>query len=299
MKTFFLTPSVVTDRPMPTSHDGHNPSSSDVSIDADPSTSDASNRLPTVEEGLILDLNTLTETHSSALPCSSMNIDQITTTTPSPTRSLSTDYELPSLLHETLDSVYESEPRENLKTPENVNPTEANLPSSLHNLNQASSSSATLEEIRPFPKAAPLLENRRNSRKRKSAIYTDTPEKLKLLDMKNKREDLKKKKTETKNRIGKGMSKGKGKGKGKAKAKEKGTDKVNEIADDTVDENDGNVDSDDESTICLECTESYADSVPGEQWIQCITCKLWVHAKCVRGNLLFFECKHCISDIED
>ncbi|CAG9794402.1 unnamed protein product [Diatraea saccharalis] len=57
----------------------------------------------------------------------------------------------------------------------------------------------------------------------------------------------------------------------KGKGKGKGTDKVNEVADDTVDENDGNVDSDDESTICLECTESYADSVPGEQWIQCIT----------------------------
>ncbi|KAF2890002.1 hypothetical protein ILUMI_16171, partial [Ignelater luminosus] len=55
----------------------------------------------------------------------------------------------------------------------------------------------------------------------------------------------------------------------------------------------------DESTICLECTESYADSVPGEQWIQCITCKLWAHSKCARGNLMFFECKHCISDIED
>ncbi|CAH2089669.1 unnamed protein product [Euphydryas editha] len=68
----------------------------------------------------------------------------------------------------------------------------------------------------------------------------------------------------------------------------------------TVDENDGNaLNSDDESTICLECTEFYVDSVPGEQWVQCITCKLWAHSKCVRGNLMFFECKHCTSDIED
>lgn len=28
--------------------------------------------------------------------------------------------------------------------------------------------------------------------------------------------------------------------------------------------------SDSDSTICIECTESYADSIPGEQWIQCI-----------------------------
>ncbi|CAH2105161.1 unnamed protein product [Euphydryas editha] len=55
----------------------------------------------------------------------------------------------------------------------------------------------------------------------------------------------------------------------------------------------------DESTICLECTEFYVNSVPGEQWVQCITCKLWAHSKCVRGNLMFFECKHCTSDIED
>ncbi|CAH2004209.1 unnamed protein product [Acanthoscelides obtectus] len=99
--------------------------------------------------------------------------------------------------------------------------------------------------------------------------------------MKNKRETYKNKKTDTKDRIEKGIGEGKGKGKGKGK----GTDKVDEIADDTVDENDGNaVDSDDESTICLECTESYVDSVPGEQWIQCITCKLWAHSKCVRGK---------------
>ncbi|CAH1956602.1 unnamed protein product [Acanthoscelides obtectus] len=111
--------------------------------------------------------------------------------------------------------------------------------------------------------------------------------------MKYKRETYKKKKTDTKDRIEKGKGKSKGKGKGKGK----GTDRVDEIADDTVDENDGNaVDSDDESAICLECTESYVVSVPGEQ---CITCKLWAHSKCVRGDLMFFECKHCASDIED
>ncbi|CAH2105597.1 unnamed protein product [Euphydryas editha] len=66
--------------------------------------------------------------------------------------------------------------------------------------------------------------------------------------MKNKRETFKKKKTDTKNRIEKGKGKDKGKGKGKGKGKRKGTNKVNEIADDTVDENDGNaVNSDDEN----------------------------------------------------
>lgn len=40
------------------------------------------------------------------------------------------------------------------------------------------------EEIRPFPKAAPRLGGRRNILKRKSTIYTDTPEKENLLENK-------------------------------------------------------------------------------------------------------------------
>ncbi|CAH1966241.1 unnamed protein product [Acanthoscelides obtectus] len=198
------------------------------------------------EEVPIPDHHTIIETHYLAPQCLSVNTEQITTTTPSPTRSLRTECESPSLFDETFNSVFEPELRENLKTPENVHSTEANVPPSLHNLNLSSTSSATFEVLRPFPKAAPL-KNRRNIRKRKSTIYTDTPQKLNLLDMKNKRETYKKKQTDTKDRIekGKGNEKGKGKGKGK------GTDKVDEIADDTVDENDGNaVDSDDESTIC-------------------------------------------------
>ncbi|CAH1999390.1 unnamed protein product [Acanthoscelides obtectus] len=79
---------------------------------------------------------------------------------------------------------YEPELRENLKTPENVHSTEANVPPSLHNLNLSSTSSATFEGLRPFPKAAPLLENRRNIRKHKSTIYTDTPEKIQRTESK-------------------------------------------------------------------------------------------------------------------
>ncbi|CAH2010132.1 unnamed protein product [Acanthoscelides obtectus] len=195
MKTCFLTPSLgsyVTDRL--TSPDGDNPSACDVSTVSVPSTSDASNRLSIVEEVPIPDHHTITETHSLAPQCLSVNTDQITTTTPSPTRSLRTECESPSLFDETFNSVFEPELRENLKTPVNVHSTEANVPPSLYNLNLFSTSSATFEELRPFPKSAPLLENRRNIRKRNSTIYPDTPEKLSLLDMKNKRETYKKKK---------------------------------------------------------------------------------------------------------
>ncbi|KAF2902807.1 hypothetical protein ILUMI_03378 [Ignelater luminosus] len=140
--------SYVTDRPMPNSHDAGNSSACDVSTVAVPSISDASNRLSNVEEVPIPDHHTVTETHTLAPQCSSVNTDQITNTMPSPTRSLSTECESPSLLDETLNSVYEAELRKNLKIPENVHPPEANVPLSLYNLNLASTSSATLEEVK-------------------------------------------------------------------------------------------------------------------------------------------------------
>lgn len=37
--------------------------------------------------------------------------------------------------------------------------------------------------------------------------------------------------------------------------------------------NDEEDESDEDETFCLECTESYSLSVPGEEWIQCTTCK--------------------------
>ncbi|KAL3281016.1 hypothetical protein HHI36_004240 [Cryptolaemus montrouzieri] len=163
----------------------------------------------------------------------------------------------------------------------------------------SSTSIATPEEIRPFPKAAPHFENRRSVRKRKSTIYTDTPEKENLMEIKQKQErketfkktksqsrTVQKTKKQLKN-IGKDIGKEKGKGKGKEK------DVTGERSADDATDSDC---SDDDDTICLECTESYADSIPGEQWAQCITCKLWSHSKCKSGNLMFFECKHCTSE---
>ncbi|CAH1999387.1 unnamed protein product [Acanthoscelides obtectus] len=171
-----------------------------------------------VEEVPIPDHHTKTETNSLAPQCLSVNTDQITTTTPSPTRSLRTECELSSLFDETFNSIF-GQLRENLKTPENVHSTEVNVPPSLHNLNISSISSATFEELRPFPEAAPLLENRRNIRKRKSAIYTDTSEKLTLLDMKNKRDTYKKKKNRYKGQNRKRKRKGHRKRKGQRKRK--------------------------------------------------------------------------------
>ncbi|CAH2018171.1 unnamed protein product [Acanthoscelides obtectus] len=70
--------SYVTGRPMLTSPVGDNSSACDVSTVSVPSTSDAT----IVEEVPIPDHHTITETHSPAPQCLSVNTDQITTTIP-------------------------------------------------------------------------------------------------------------------------------------------------------------------------------------------------------------------------
>ncbi|CAH0686319.1 unnamed protein product [Spodoptera exigua] len=47
--------------------------------------------------------------------------------------------------------------------------------------------------------------------------------------------------------------------------------------------------SDDDDAICLECTESYSASKPGEEWVQCIT-------YLVRDNRRFlkYRCYECL-----
>ncbi|CAH2014459.1 unnamed protein product [Acanthoscelides obtectus] len=127
--------------------DSDNPSAYDVSTVSVPSSSDASNRLSIVEEVTIPDHHTITETHSLVPQCLSVNTDQITTTTPSPTRSLRTECASLSLFDEAFNSVFEPELRENLKIPENVHSTEANVPPSLQNLDLSSTSSATAKTL--------------------------------------------------------------------------------------------------------------------------------------------------------
>ncbi|KAL3278031.1 hypothetical protein HHI36_013372 [Cryptolaemus montrouzieri] len=113
-------------------------------------------------------------------------IDQATA---SRTGSTSTECESPSVIDDVSNFLYEAAPREHLKTQETVRPPETEILLNLtllSNLNMPSTSFATSEEIRPFPKAPPRLEDRRSVRKRKSTIYTDTPEKENLMEMKQK-----------------------------------------------------------------------------------------------------------------
>lgn len=55
--------------------------------------------------------------------------------------------------------------------------------------------------------------------------------------------------------------------------------------------------SDEEDTICLVCGELYSESRPGEQWIQCVQCKLWSHFLCTPQNSRsYYICHNCDSD---
>jgi len=61
------------------------------------------------------------------------------------------------------------------------------------------------------------------------------------------------------------------------------------------------VSSDEEDDyFCIVCLGAYSKSRKGEDWIQCNSCKKWAHEKCAgKQNVLFFNCKHSSSDIED
>ncbi|CAK1588432.1 unnamed protein product [Parnassius mnemosyne] len=204
-----------------------------------------------------------------------------------PISTLHTSCELPCIL----DAISGTNEDKGFKTPEKSPVTQA------RSLNMPSTSFNLPEEIRPFPKAGPRLENKKNIRKRKSTIYTDTPEKENLMELKIKQQSRKTlTKKSKKPKIMEEKFKGASKGKGKGKKAFHETNKRNNDEDK----------SDEDDTFCLECTESYSLSIPGEEWsipgeewIQCTTCKLWAHAKCTNGNILFYECKNCTSDFED
>ncbi|XP_026324406.1 uncharacterized protein LOC113233496, partial [Hyposmocoma kahamanoa] len=113
------------------------------------------------------------------------------------------------------------------------------------------------EIVRPFPKAPPRIGNKR--RIRKTAILTDTPEKQALAEERSK----KRKKDVEKLCKDKGKTKGKWKGKGKGKGKF-AKRQVLQNKDESSDEEDSL------EYYCIICCDSYSNSRPGEEWVQCL-----------------------------
>ncbi|CAH2015570.1 unnamed protein product [Acanthoscelides obtectus] len=135
------------------------------------------------------------------------------------------------------------------------------------------------EAIRPLPQA----EARKNTQKRrkiKSAILTDTPVKneLEAIEARRNTKKVKRPALNLENKTKKSVSKTRRNCKNKGKISEKESS-----------------DSDDGDCFCVVCMESFSQSVPKEEWIQCIECKSWAHLACTEGDL-FYVCHNCFSE---
>ncbi|CAH1959099.1 unnamed protein product [Acanthoscelides obtectus] len=128
------------------------------------------------------------------------------------------------------------------------------------------------ENVRPFSKAPPRKGTMKGRKKRKSAIYTDTPEKIEIEKEVEERE-----KKRVKRNLG---SQGNRPNNKVPRKKKTGS------AESSEDENE---------YFCLVCVEPYGISRKGEKWIQCTLCKMWSHEECV-GQNLFYVCHNCESE---
>lgn len=153
--------------------------------------------------------------------------------------------------------------------------------------NQLVSPLITPEEIRPLPKAGERKKSGKGGRKPlKSSILTDTPIKNRLEQEAMERERKKNIKTEkTKLKLLKSFDcrpniKGKNE-------KRKRAQPYKHVKDDT--------DSEEDEYFCLVCFQTYSSSKPGQDWIQCVSCKKWAHISCAEDNP-FYTCKNCQSD---
>ena len=131
------------------------------------------------------------------------------------------------------------------------------------------------ELVKPHPKAAPRKQRKNQTRRRKAAILTDTPEKQ-ALEMESQIKELKKRKNAAGCR------------------KKASTRKSNK----TKRRIEMEFEPDNTEVFCLVCMEAYSNSKPGEQRIQCMDCGNWSHFACtgVSTNEKYYICDNCMSD---
>lgn len=129
--------------------------------------------------------------------------------------------------------------------------------------------------VKPLPKAGPRIGSTKGRKRRYTAVLTDTPEKDAL-------------EKEQATRCQKKMKQVKQKTK---KVKRKVFSSKNKH------DSESSTDSEDDC-LCLICCDSYSQSLPSEEWVQCRSCKEWAHDKCVTGDSKLFVCINCDSDID-
>lgn len=123
--------------------------------------------------------------------------------------------------------------------------------------------------VRPLPKAGARKSlKKKNVRKGRSMVLTDTPEKMEIEERKRAQE-LK-----------------------KAKKSVLGARKKNKKPTNNQDDDD---DSEEEESFCLVCLNAFSKSKSREVWVQCYECKLWSHEACTPGFPTYL-CHNCDSD---
>ncbi|KAK9703816.1 hypothetical protein QE152_g29112 [Popillia japonica] len=55
----------------------------------------------------------------------------------------------------------------------------------------------------------------------------------------------------------------------------------------------GNHDVNDTDATCIFCDGKYSEDTKGEQWIQCLMCKLWAHVACSGAEKDHYVCDYC------
>uniref|UniRef100_A0A2A4K4E0 HTH CENPB-type domain-containing protein n=1 Tax=Heliothis virescens TaxID=7102 RepID=A0A2A4K4E0_HELVI len=159
------------------------------------------------------------------------------------------------------------------------------LSTSSSNIQDTTITSFDPYEVKPLPKAGPRKNNGKGRKGRKTAIMTDTPNKLEVEEQEKRKMRAK----AVKKPILQTVKETK-----KARAvlqKKKKTEKKKKDAKTT----EASDDSDGEDCFCLVCMENFSNSRSNEKWVQCLECHLWAHVDCT-NNEISYVCHNCLSD---
>lgn len=146
------------------------------------------------------------------------------------------------------------------------------------------------KDIRPLPRAGPRSETKRGRKKRKTAILTDTPEKIAIKEEYNQRNKARKPILQP--------ATGKSKRKlpsAKGKGQEKKTTNLSRSKGKENHSTPNSDSSDEEDCFRLVCLELFSNSLPNEKWVQCNDCKKWPYAASTKDDS-YYVCYNCESE---
>ena len=145
----------------------------------------------------------------------------------------------------------------------------------------------------PHAKAPPRKQNLRGSKRRHTAILTNSPERDTIFEEEKKREERKQKKVDHLSQKSKKMKKVYAQDKKVVKEKIQGKE-AKEKTDRTLRSSKKHLEqsSSVSDMFCIIYLELYSESASGEIWRRCIICKSWAHKCCVTSSIRF-KCPNC------